>query len=360
MAGETIDTKLNEIYYDPSQPGSYGSINELIKAAKLKKNKRNTVKEWLSTQDTYTLHKPIKRKFKKRKVFVPGMNHLWQMDLIDIIALDRYNDNYKYILTIIDCFSRFAYAIPLKNKTGQSITNAVSSIIDEGLNQPTYIQTDKGGEFLNATFQKFLKQRHIIHYSVESENKACIVERFNRILKDKMWKYFTKNRTYRYLDVIDKFVKTYNNTFHSSIKTTPANVNHKNESKIMKLLYDGYNSRDKKIKYKFNVGDQVRISGLRKVFDKGYEEKWTNEIFVVSARLPTQPPTYNLKDEGGESIKGGFYAQELQKVKKLDNIFRIEKVLKTRTNKKGHLQHYVKWLGYPAKFNSWVDSLISN
>lgn len=343
---------MESVYYDPSQPGSYGGLRGLLRYGK---GKLRDTKDWLRAQEAYTLHKPLKRKFIRRKTLVPGLGHLWQMDLIDLTGLSKFNDGFKYILTIIDCFSRFAYAMPLLNKSGHEITKVFSSFVDrEGVQLPTYVHTDKGNEFVNSQFLGYLRNRGVIHYYSESENKASLVERFNRTLKERMWRYFTHHRTYRYVDILQKLVDSYNRSYHSSLKMAPSRVTFKNQKQIFRILYPP--KKTKGHSFQFRVGDTVRISKNKGIFSKGYMENWSHEIFTVETRIPTDPPTYKLRDGDGESIKGEFYEPELQKVKKSDDVYRVEKILKTR-KKRGKTQHFVKWLGYPSKFNSWVNDL---
>ena len=340
---------LEEIYYDPSQPSSFGGIGALKRQSKLPKKR---VENWLSEQDVYTLHKPVRRNIKnRRRVFAPSINHVWQADLVDVISLAPHNDGFKYLLTVIDCFSKYAYVVPLKSKSAQYVKSAFASTIDTA--RPVYLQTDKGAEFLNSMFQKYLRDQNIIHYTTESELKASIVERFNRTLKTRMWRYFTHKRSYRYIDVLSKLVHAYNNSYHRSIKIEPSKVNSKNENRIFKTLYPTHHQHGK---YRFNIGDQVRISDTRRAFEKGYQQHWSTEIFVVSGRKATTPHTYELKDLMGEPIKGSFYKEELQKVTKHDDVFKVEKILKTR-RQNGKLQYFVGWLGYPPKFDSWTEEL---
>lgn len=344
---------METTYYDPAVAGSFGGVDSLRRGSK---STFAQARNWLSSQDTYTLHKPVRRRFKRRKVLVPGINHLWQADLVDVSALAVHNDGFRYLLTVIDCFSRYAFVVPLKSKSSINVKNAFASILSDD-DYPTYIQTDKGTEFFNAPFQTFLKANNIRHYASESDNKACIVERFNRTLKNKMWRYFTYKKTHRYLDVLDQLVESYNNSYHRTIKTQPSAVNLTNEKSIFKIIYG--KTDEKKIKYKFAVGDTVRISESRRPFERGYNAKWTYELFTVARRLPTKPPTYELKDLNGEDIKGAFYAEEMQKVTKSDNIFRIEKVLGTR-KRNGKIQYLVRWLGYSDKFDSYVDDILTS
>jgi len=111
------------------------------------------------------------------------------------------------------------------------------------------------------------------------------------------------------------------------------------------------------LKWKFEEGNKVRISQARRAFRKGYLPGWTTEIFTVKSRFATDPPTYAIVDYGGEEIAGKFYAEELQKVTKTDDVFDVERIIKSR-KRGGVTEHFVKWKGYPEKFNSWVGGII--
>jgi hypothetical protein len=193
----------------------------------------------------------------------------------------------------------------------------------------------------------------VIWFSTDSEFKASIVERFNRTLKTKMWKYFTQVGNRKWIDIVDDLVYNYNNSFHRSIKMTPTEAsNKKNESIVHKNLY-GNETDVKSIKPKFKVGDRVRISKYKKVFDKGYLPNWTTELFTVSKVLNTTPITYKIKDYNDEEIEGSFYEQELVKFDKQNEDYEVEKILKTRT-RNGKKEYLIKWRSYDSTFNSWI------
>ena len=168
-------------------------------------------------------------------------------------------------------------------------------------------------------------------------------------MKENMWKYFTDKNTNTYIDILPDLVKKYNNTKHSSIKTTPVEASKKeNELTVWRNLYRDRHERIE-INPKFSVGDRVRISKKKAVFEKGYTTRWTEEIFTITKIQHTLPITYKIADLNGEEIKGSFYEPELQKTKQ--QVFRIEKIIK-----KGKDKSLVKWKGYSDKFNSWVDN----
>ena len=258
-------------------------------------------------------------------------------------ALSEDNDGYRFLLLVIDTFSKYGWIIPLKDKKGETVAKAFKLIFKEG-RRPEKLWTDKGREFYNQNIKDLIEL-----YSTENEEKSSIVERWIRTMKDKMWKYFTDNNTYFYMGVLPDLLEDYNNTVHSSIKMTPIDASKKeNELTVWRNLYpDRYKINN--ITPKFSVGDEVRITKKKKVFEKGYTTRWTEEIFTIKEIRDTNPVTYKLTDLQGEEIKGTFYEPELQKTEQ--QIFRIEKVIKKEKGKS-----LVKWKGYSDKFNSWVDN----
>ena len=346
---------LNKIYYNLASEASFSGVEAVFRAAKesgLKTITRKQVKDWLKKQDVYTLHRPARRQFPKNRVIVGGKDDQFQADLVDLSSLSKFNDGFNWILTCIDIFSKFGWAIPLKHKTGFEITEAFIKIFQSG-RKPHKLQTDKGLEFLNRTFQKYLKKQNVHFFTTNSEAKASVVERFNRTLKTKMWKYFTHKNTRRYVDILPDLLKSYNHSFHRSIKMKPIEVNQANENLVWHTLYGEVIS--KPVRFLFNVGDSVRISRTKKTFDKGYKANWTIEIFTVTERIPRRPPVYRLKDEQDEVLDGVFYEPEIQKVEKTDDVYHIDHTLKKR-KRKGKVEYLVKWKGYPDKFNSWVPA----
>ena len=288
------------------------------------------------------LHKPVRRKFEKRRVLVNGIDKIWPADLVDMQAFSKFNRGIKYLLAVIHVFSKYGYLIPLKDKTGKSVASALKTIFKE--RKPEKMWVDKGKEFYNKDVKELIEL-----YSTENEEKSSVVERWIRTMKKKMWKYFTTNSTSVYINVLPGLVREYNNTRHSSIKMTPVKASKKeNELRVWRNLYPEHlEIRD--IKPKFSIGDKVRISKKKKTFEKGYTTRWTEEIFTIAEVKHTSPVTYKIADLNREEIQGTFYEPELQKTSQ--QLFRIEKVIKRGKNKS-----LVKWKGYSDDFNSWVDN----
>lgn len=264
-------------------------------------------------------------------------------------AFSRDNKGHKFILSIIDVFSKYGWLVPLRDKKGTTVRDAFQAVFKSRI--PKKLWTDKGTEFYNKEVKGLLQKHDVELYSTENEEKSSVVERWNRTMKEKMFKYFSANSTRTYIDVLSDLVHQYNTTKHRSIKMTPTAASQKeNETKVFWNLYGDLPPMQPP---RFKVGDKVRITKKKGVFEKGYTPRWTEEVFTVSTVLGTQPPTYRLKDLNDEEIQGSFYEPELQKT--TQELFRIERILRRRT-RQGEREVYVKWRGYPKTFNSWVKA----
>ncbi|KAF4519570.1 hypothetical protein B566_EDAN004777 [Ephemera danica] len=326
-----MEKELEKLYFDPNHVAGFGTAKKLWIATG-KKYDRGKILEWLRAQDAHTLHRPRRTRFQRSRYFVPDMNNLFQADLCDMRSLEKFNKGFVYILTVIDVFCKKAWAIPLKDKRASTIIQAFKTIFKT--RKPQFLQTDKGKEFVAKDVQKYLKSENIKFYTTKNPDvKASIVERFNRTLKTKMWKYFTHANTYKYVDVLQDLVHAYNNSKHSAINMAPNDVTLKNQSEVYDYLYSG-NGRYGKIKKKkiiFNVGDKVRITREKYTFEKGYETNWSTEIFVISKILGGKPPRYEIKDLNEELIDGSFYTEELQRVIVDENTtYKIDKIIASK------------------------------
>ena len=252
------------------------------------------------------LHKPIIRKFEKRKVYSTFKENIWGVDLADMQLLSKYNKGIRFLLCVIDIFSKYAWVAPLKDKKGISIVKAFQSILKQSNRKPNKIWIDKGSGFCNAYFKEWLRDNNIVMYSTHNEGKSVVAERFIRTLKSKIYKYITSISKNVYIDKLDDIVDEYNNTYHTTIKMKPIDVKDNTYINTSKEI----NNKDPK----FKVGDHVRISKYKNIFAKGYMPNWSEEVFVIKKVKKTVPWNYVINDLNGEEIIGTSYEKELQKL----------------------------------------------
>ena len=298
------------------------------------------------------LHKPIKRKFQRRHVDVFEIDDVWGADLVDMREWIKQNKGFKYMLNVIDVFSKYAWSIPMKDKTGKTTLEAFRKIAQDSRRIPKHLWVDRGLEFYNKDIDSWLKKNDIVRYSTYGEHKSVVVERFNRTLKEMMWKRFTAENTRKWIDMLDDLLKIYNNSrVHSTIGMTPENASLiKNKVKVFQNIIN--NTRLIPKAARFKVGDKVRISRTKALFEKGYLPNWSEELYIIDQIQKTIPVTYKLKDLLGDEIKGSFYNEELQK--STQEVYRVEKVI--RKKKINGVEHaLVKWSGYSDKHNSWLS-----
>jgi len=231
------------------------------------------------------LFKPARKNYKRRRTIFKGLYDLWQADLAEFIPYSKYNQGYKYILFVIDCFSKYLLAEPVKNKTGIEITNAFENIFKRTTVYPTNLQTDMGKEFYNATAQDLFKKLNINHYSTFSTKKAAIVERVIRTIKNNLYKFSLRGK-YKWIDKLQDVVTNYNNTKHSTIKMKPKDVTASNEKRLLKTVYNNIKVVGET---KFNIGDIVRVSKNKAVFEKGYTPSLSTELFKKRKVRKTNP-----------------------------------------------------------------------
>ena len=332
---------MENVYYDIKHVGSFGGIRALARATKKSLSK---TKKWLMKQDTYTLHRPARRRMRKyRSYYAPFFGYQMQADLNELFPQKLQNDGYKYLMTCIDIFSRYAWAVPLKSKKPAEVKEAFKDKIFPDCT-PIYLQTDQGLEFYGAPMKQFLENKKVKLFSVKSPQKAAIVERLNRTLKQRMFRYFTRNNTQKWIDIIDDLVDSYNNSPHRSLpkKMTPFQMRYNKGALFLE--------QPDKSKAKFKVGDAVRLSKIKKTFEKSYLQNWTSEIFYVQAIDRQQSPImYVIKDYHDRILEGKFYADELQLVIPPEE-WPIERVIRRRGNR-----YLVKFLNDDAQY--WVDNL---
>jgi len=270
-------------YHDPRAPGSLGGVGRFARAHQipLKKAQRVLQRDW-----AYTLHKPRRRRFPTLPVIVGGLDDQWVADLVEVQPLAKYNRGIRYLLTVLDILSKYAWVQPLKAKTRVALVKSFNKILKQG-RQPNRLQTDRGTEFYNRTFQRWLKDQGVNHFSTEGDAKAAVVERFNRTLKERLYRYFTAANTLRFDDALPQLVEG---------------------------------------------------------------PSWTEEVFVVHRVTPGPVPTYKIREWDDTPVQGTFYDADVQKVHVSNQaLFRIEKVLKRQKDHllvkwKGWPDKYNSWI----------------
>lgn len=352
---DPVALTLKKIYYDPAHPAAFSSVDKLYRAAKLINSKitLDKVKQWLTGQDAYTLHRSVNRKFKRVPTYAAHVDSVWQFDTADVRHLSKYNSKIKYLLMIVDVISRFAFVVPLENKSAARIAQALDVIKTRYNRSPNCVVSDPGLEF-KGDFTAYLKKKGIKQILLRVEQKAPLSERFIRTIKEKMVKYMTYQNTKRYLEVLPDIVRAYNNTVHHTIKKKPIDVNTENENEVKETLY-GHLRDSTPRRPKFNIGDLVRQVKKLKALEKGTNQTTTDEVFEVVRIDPFHPPEYlyQLKDMAGDYIRGLFHAKELVLVQPSENPlerYQREGTIRVKPTKR-QTQKFRTYKGWPRKFD---------
>lgn len=306
-----MDKILSSIYYNPRSPASFSGATKLYREARRRIDLTLAdVREWLSRQDVYSKHKPLRTNYPRLASIPIGLGTTIYADLIDFVKLKRKNSHYSYVLCVVELLSRRAYSENLKTKTGAEVLRAFQSIYKRLPTRPMRCITDSGREFLNSQFQTFCKRERLTHIVATRVNHAYVCERFIRTIKQKLYKYFTNSNTTRWVDVFPTLVESYNNTEHSSIQAKPNDVTLRNEEQYIARMIR--RARGLKRKPKYKVGQTVRVAQTRKSFHKGYRQSYSDEVFVIR-RLDKRPgpPAYRISHLDGKQVEGLVYEPEI-------------------------------------------------
>jgi hypothetical protein len=305
------------VYFTPGSAGYYASPRQLFSVAK-SKNPSITledVRDFLRGEKSYYLHKQPIRRFPRARMMVSGSFLQWQCDLCDFRELRSQNPGVLYALTCIDIFSKFAWVELCANKTSDEVANKFELILKRSPKIPHRVQTDMGKEFLGSSFQKLMQKYGIKFFTAPNpDTKACVVERFNRTLKQKVFRIFTHRGNYKFTDIIQDVVDSYNRSIHRSIGMRPVDVNDETEHQVWMRLNSGYRLSDKI--FKFGVGERVRLLKAKDLISKGYYPQYTEEEFEICAREMRDQPIYKVKDINGVEVLSIFYEPELAHVNK--------------------------------------------
>ena len=347
MAYKALKKEVVKRFTTPREPGSFTSLSKL-QHHHFKKTQLKNIAEALEDVPAYTRHKPYKRRFTRHKTQTWGIDRQWQLDLIDMRHSRKENSGNQYILAGIDVFSRYGFAQPIKSKQATDVLDAFIKMSEE--RSPEKIQTDKGKEFVNKHFKSYLDEKGIELFTGENDDVKCsIAERFNATLQGKLWRCFAYFNNYKWDDILQDIVHSYNHTVHKTLGVAPVKISKANSDALFYRLYE---TPSKKLvpRTTMKKGSKVRMLAKERTFNRGYEPNWTEEVYTVNK---VTKKGYQLKDELGEDIKGTFYEPEVQKVQvHAQKRYDIEKVLKYRGKGKKR-QAFIKWKGYGDKFNTW-------
>lgn len=354
---------LSSIYFNPANPAAFSSVDKLYRYAR-KDGKfvlsRNKIRNWLLSNESYAVHREERSRFKRRRVIAPYKDYQFDGDTADMSFYSSHNGGYKYFLLLIDIFSRYVWTVALKSKLGQETVKALQSVFSGG-RKPAHLRTDKGTEFLNRYVEKYLKEAGIKHFETHNQTKSNYSERAIKTIKGRLAKYMTYKQSHKWVDILQDVTKSYNNTYHRSIKQSPASIGDKDEVYQWKLQYDTL-PKPKRVRlsspssrYKFKLGEEVRISFLRRTFQKQHDERWSREIYTVIGRsMSSGIPQYTLQDYSVDTIKGKFYQSQLLKAYPPET-FLIESVIERRV-RAGKKEVLVKWKGWDKRYNSWINN----
>lgn len=377
MSNLTNDQRsyLKKVYFDLKSPVAFSGFEKVWRYIKSDKSRiqkglklrKSQLKDWLLQQDEYTSYFPAIRKFKRPKTISPFVDYIWGSDVAYMLPFSESNDNFAYFVVFVDIFSRYAFAEPLKTLKARSMLSAMHDVFEN--RQPQVLFTDAGSEYVNRSTQKYLKDKSIRHYISRNEKKVAHAERFIKQIKRKLVQYMKYTNTHRWVDVLDDVVNAYNNSYHRVIKMTPAQASEKDKNfdvwnnqyfqeAVKHKLPSQKRRRQRNKKFKFSKGDRVKVSTLKRQFQREYNERFSTETFTITDRKTQQGfDFYKIKDEQNEPIIGWFYPSELLRViVPEDKTYKIEKILRTR-KRKGKKEFFVKFKGYPKKFNAWVSDI---
>ena len=322
---EETNQALKESNGVENQPGEKDSsltkdLEELYKNIKSVPNYSAKIGKFLQSYGLHSVNKRIvKKTFPRRRVVARFKNDLWQADLIEYQQLKYQNSGYKFILLVIDVFSKVIYVEPLKKKTGEQTAEAMEKILDQATAPPVMLVTDGGKEFFNSFFRKVMIGHNINHFRTPTRTrwKAAVAERANRTIKTRINRWMQNTRSKKWLDVFRQIVDNYNHTPHSAHKMIPLEVSDENRKTVYKRLYP-YSAVT--VVCRLKKGDKVRKIREKTDFEKGYTPNWSEEIFTISkVRQKNTVCWYKLADSTGQELPGIWYFYQLNLVARNDN-----------------------------------------
>lgn len=354
-----MDPDLIRDYTGPPHPAAFSGLGKLRKLYPDKSERE--LKKTLSGIDAYTRHKEPKPVKKYNPVVVRYRLQLLQLDLLNVDDFEDENDGVKYLLMIVDTFSRKAWCLPLRNKEAPSVLAAFGEFLERTLpanlrDKVERVLCDRGKEFNNGEFKSLLRE-HGIELSHPNRH-APHVERLNKSFQRILYAYMTERRTRRYLDKLPSLLASYNGRPHSAHGLSPEDAFKKINARRVNYALAAKQEEQlesRKGRPRFRVGDYVRMRERGKAFDRSYKPTHRQELYRIHAVLsgPLPETMYKLSGLRGEIVAGKFYANQLAAVTPNERMFRVEKVEEERV-RRGRREYLVKYLGYGKNYNAWI------
>ena len=322
MTERTKKNLIKRIYFDLSSPAAYAGAEKVYQEAKkrIPTIRKEEVEDFLQSFPTYSIYRPTRKRFKRLATIASGKNSDWQADLAIFDTLRKNNDNYKYLLVAIDVLSRKMVTAPVRSKSPKDMIPAFDILFQKAKVKPHKIYSDRGLEFQSREMLEYFKKHGIQKNVMYSENiYAGLVERANRTIKERLYRYFHENKTHRWVDAIDAIVDAINNSVNRTTGIEPNKVTYQNAEAIREKLFGEHSNKGKShAKPKYRVGDIIRISKTKGIFGKGYHPNYTLEKFRIKEAYQTNPPHYKIEDLNTppEEILGVIYEPEISLVSK--------------------------------------------
>jgi len=310
--------QIEEDFFTPSNKGAYTSLTGFLKNNSQYKN-RQEVDDTLSRLSAYTQHKALRKRFKRRAVMVPGIDHIHTADLIDYQKYSRANGGKKWILIVVDVFSKFVFTAALKFKNAAEVEKGFQSIYGTTTRRPRHLWVDEGLEWYNKPVKSYLRSLGIDLYSTKSKLKAAVAEVHVKNLRRRIEMHFTRTGKKTWVDTLQAFTENMNSSYHSSIKMAANEVTKANEDRVWNNIYHRVISKDNIIP-KYKVGDKVVISKQKAAtFSKGFTPNFSTEEFIIDKVNQTPgAPTFKLRDLKGEQVESSFYGEELARTERAE------------------------------------------
>ena len=357
---------MNKLYTNLHHPASFSGVDNLYREYKKVDPSvtRKDVIHFLRGQSTYTRHKIQSNKFIRRKIRSKGPGNIIAVDTAYLLELQSDNNNVRYLLFVIDLYSRFLTVYPMKTMRASEICTYLSHFLSNNIYTYNKITSDEGSEFTSDCIKLLYKKFNILQYHVSSrEIKSSIAERVIRTIKSKIYKYLTESNQSRYIDKLQDIVDTYNITEHKGLCFSPPYNIHLLDDvtdilSFSKKMYKYDNSHLKQVSSQLSLDQHVRLKRLdttQSIFRKGYKIRNTDEVFkIYKVNKQHVPVTYNIQTlDNDEIIDGIFYKQELILVNKPE-VFKIN-ILKSR-KKNGIQQYFVNYTNYPGSKPRWIPA----